>query len=299
MSDKLPDSRKPANFSTTVKLAGLSLDMRTNGPHPGIVAVVDHAHTAYEVQVALTGEYSMVSGDRQLQVMAPDTVCLIPPDCPHRICKTGDNTSLISLRFTYRKRAEQGELAALVQGLEQLPGEPVLLTGMPELCAVMGTFSRELVNPGFSSQLLMDALLQQFFIQLLRSVKQQNSLHQIQGEPGIVPVVREDRYSQIEAFFQENYRKSVTEQDLAKALAVSKRQTSRILRQQCGKSFHEKLEECRMDMALQQLAQTDTPVETVALQTGYGSASGFFVAFKKRFSMTPTEYRRKEQKNSL
>ena len=284
---EFPNSGKPSNFSTTVKLGDILIDVRTNGPHENVEDVVSHTHSVFEVQVPLTGVYGLAFADRQLRISVPDTVCLIPPDCPHRSCQGEQETWLISLRFSCRKKSAQGEIAALAEVLEQRLDEPVLLTGEPELCAALKLFCRELVEPDFASQLLLDSLLQQFFIQLLRGMKRR-----ISCEEAPVQQVRTDRYSQIEAFFQENYASPVTEQDLARVLAVSKRQTSRILRERCGKSFHEKLEEIRMSHAQRYLRQGELTVEETAFRVGYASASGFFVAFKKRFGMTPTQYRR-------
>lgn len=41
------------------------------------------------------------------------------------------------------------------------------------------------------------------------------------------------------------------------------------------------------------LATTDLPVETVAEQVGYRSLSGFFIAFRRRYGVGASEYRRK------
>ena len=288
-----PDSSKPSNFSTAVKLGELQIDVRTNGPHESLEDVVTHAHSGFEVQAALSGTYCLAFADRQLQIRAPDTVCLIPPDCPHRSGQAEAGTRLISLRFSCRKRSAQGEAAALAEVMAQRMEEPVLLSGEPELCAALKGFSRELVAPELASQLLLDSLLQEIFIRLFRSIKKQRC---ISREEAPEREVRTDRYSQIEAFFQDNYEKPITEQDLATVLAVSKRQTSRILREQCGKSFHEKLEEVRMSRAQQYLRLGELTVEEIAFRVGYASASGFFVAFKKRFGMTPTRYRRARQR---
>ena len=284
---EFPVSGKPSNFSTTIKLGDVLIDVRTNGPHENVEDVVLHTHSVFEVQTAFTGEYGLAFVDRQLRISAPDTICLIPPDCPHRSRRGEQNAWLISLRFSCRKRSAQGEVAALAEVLEQRLDGPMLLSGEPELCAALKQFGRELVEPELASQLLLDSLLQQFFIQLLRGIKRR-----ISCEKALAQRVRTDRYSQIEAFFQENFAAPVTELDLARVLALSKRQTSRVLREQCGKSFHEKLEEIRMSHAQRYLQQGELTVEETAFRIGYASASGFFVAFKKWFDMTPTQYRR-------
>lgn len=281
-----------SNFSTTVKLDDVRVDMRTNGPHRTIVPN-HHAHTGYEVQAALMGEYYIEFANKKVHMQAPGTVCVIPPGCYHSSQYAGPGVRQmgLGLRFNWRHKPGQGEASGLLEALERLPrNEPVLLTDAGELCDTLRRFSEELATPDVGSEVLLDALLRQFYIQLFRALKaaagprpRDRSDHD----------KREDRYGKIEEFFHENYaNRAVTEEDLAAFLSVSKRQTSRILRQLCGKSFHEKLEEMRMHYALWRLVHTDEGVEDIALQVGYTASSGFYVAFKKAFGVTPAKYRR-------
>lgn len=289
MSKLVSDNYK-SNFSTTVKLGDVRVDMRTNGAHETIVPNL-HTHTGYEVQVALEGEYYIEFGGKKVLMQAPGMVCLIPPGCRHRSRYAGLGVRQMGLgmRFNWRHKPGQGEASGLLNVLELFPKtEPIFLTD-GELCQTIRRFSEELSAPDVGSEVLLDALLRQFYIQLFRALKtasgprlRDRSDHD----------KREDRYGKIEGFFHENYAHMVTEEDLARYLSVSKRQTSRILRQLCGKSFHEKLEETRMHYALQRLMCTDESVEDIALRVGYAAASGFYVAFKKSFGITPAQYRR-------
>ena len=292
MAKMLAENYK-SNFSTTVKLDDVRIDMRTNGPHRTILPN-RHAHTGYEVQAALMGEYDIAFGDgKTMRMKAPGAVCLIPPACEHSSHYAGPGVRQmgLGLRFTWRHKPGQGDASGLLKELERLPkNEPVLLTGAEELCETLKRFSEELAAPDVGSEVLLDALLRQFYIQLFRALKaatgprpRDRSDHD----------KREDRYGKIEEFFHEQYaNRSVTEEDLAEYLSVSKRQTSRILRELCGKSFHEKLEEMRMHYAMRRLVYTDDAVEDIAMQVGYAAASGFYVAFKKAFGVTPTQFRR-------
>ncbi len=281
-----------SNFSTTVKLDDVRIDMRTNGPHRTIVPN-RHTHTGYEVQAALMGEYHIEFENKTVVMKAPDTVCLIPPGCQHssRYAGPGVRQMGLGMRFDWRHKAGQGKTSGLLEALERLPkNEPILLTDAGELCDTLRRFSEELAAPDVGSEVLLDALLRQFYIQLFRALKQATGPRPRDRSDHDK---REDRYGKIEEFFHENYDNgTVTEEDLADYLSVSKRQTSRILRQLCGKSFHEKLEEMRMHYAIQRLMHSGESVEDIALQVGYAASSGFYVAFKKTFGMTPSQYRR-------
>lgn len=293
MAETIQNIDSKTNFCTTVKLEGLQFDIWTNGVH-GIGISGDHNHAGYELQTVLTGQYGVTFADQQMQMGAPDTLCLIPPGCNHRCCDAGEDTQQIAIDFSLRRKP--GQSSSLAEAAELLPvDKPLLLTGERPLCDALRQFVRELEAPGMASGFMVELLLQQIMILLLRALKVRSDTQ------GNLPAPEDDlkntRFNKIEAFFHNHYAESITEEDLAQALAVSRRQTSRILRQYCGKSFQEKLEDMRMHYALRYLVWTDLSVEAIAFRVGYRSATGFFVAFKRRHAMTPAEYRQKERKN--
>ena len=70
-------------------------------------------------------------------------------------------------------------------------------------------------------------------------------------------------------------------------------------RQLYGRPLHQYLLECRVQKAAALLREGRLPVTEVAAAVGYTSASQFGVAFKRRFHLTPSQFRRlsREKKN--
>jgi AraC-like DNA-binding protein len=101
------------------------------------------------------------------------------------------------------------------------------------------------------------------------------------------------RYYRIEMWFTDNFAKPVTEDDLAREIAISKRHLSRVFNDIYGMSFKKKLIEVRLHRAVQLLEQTDLNAKEISTAVGYKSFSGFHRAFVKRFDSTPFEYRKK------
>lgn len=291
---KLPQiSNRSANFCKTVKLDGLQIDMLTNGAH-GIIVSGEHGHPDYEIQAAISGEYSAVFRDRQLR-LKPEAVCLIPPNCVHRSSAATEGARQIALNFSLRYKP--GQNSPLTEAAQLLPKEePILFPDAVPLWNALCLFAEELTQPELASGALIDLLMQQICILLLRSLKKRSNLSGGGTELSALFDLKSERFNKIEAFFHQRHAEQVSEDDLARELAVSRRQTSRILRQQCGKSFHEKLTEMRMHYALQYLVHTDLSAEEIAFQVGFASVSGFFAAFKKKHHMTPVQYRNKERK---
>lgn len=77
--------------------------------------------------------------------------------------------------------------------------------------------------------------------------------------------------------------------DWAKKINVSERTISRIFESQTGLTFRLWRQRVRMISALSMIEQK-LPIQTVALNVGYDSASAFIHRFKKQFGQTPSQY---------
>lgn len=65
-----------------------------------------------------------------------------------------------------------------------------------------------------------------------------------------------------------------------------------VFRRKTGKTLHEAILSERLALAKRWLLQTDTPVEEIALDTGFSSRSHFCTVFRKETGTTPLRYRR-------
>lgn len=81
---------------------------------------------------------------------------------------------------------------------------------------------------------------------------------------------------------------------LSKMLNASNHVTSQILNETTGSTFFEILANRRIQLACKLLIEEkDIPVSQIAFGIGYNSLSAFNTAFKKKMTVTPTQYRKK------
>lgn len=117
------------------------------------------------------------------------------------------------------------------------------------------------------------------------------------GNTGLAAVSADDRDLNesrswiLDQLFQEDCS-GVSLGDFAQKLGVSKRQAERIIFDHYGSSFKKLRYESKMAMAAILLEKSSISVEDCAARCGYSSASAFCVAFKRKFSVTPKEYRK-------
>jgi AraC-like DNA-binding protein len=80
--------------------------------------------------------------------------------------------------------------------------------------------------------------------------------------------------------------------DLVPMMSCSRRHLHRLFREELGASFREKQIELRLAKACELLATSNAKVVEVALESGYQSSSVFSELFKKRFGVSPGQWRR-------
>ncbi len=92
-------------------------------------------------------------------------------------------------------------------------------------------------------------------------------------------------------WMRENYIRPITIADAAKVAAMSERNFLRRFKAQIGLTPSEYLLRARLDASCMLLAATDLPVDKIARRCGAGSGDGLAKIFRKRLSISPTEYR--------
>lgn len=88
-----------------------------------------------------------------------------------------------------------------------------------------------------------------------------------------------------------HYRRPLTLEMVAKALATSPRQLQRAFAQFSDSTFHDDLVARRMSAAAELLSQPAIPVRDVARRVGYRQPPHFARAFRGCFGVSPTGFR--------
>ena len=94
-------------------------------------------------------------------------------------------------------------------------------------------------------------------------------------------------------FIDRNFTNDLSLEDIARELFISPRYLNSIFKNQMGMTIFEHITERRMEKAKDLIANYHVKIQDIAKEIGYNSVQGFFKVFKKRYKMTPIEYRRK------
>jgi AraC-like DNA-binding protein len=99
------------------------------------------------------------------------------------------------------------------------------------------------------------------------------------------------RIQRLQDALREQFHEEVSEEAVADLLGFTRTSFCRWIRSITGRTFTEILNDHRISHAVLLLRQTDLPVSTVALESGYRSLSHFYREFRKRHETEPSGLR--------
>ena len=136
---------------------------------------------------------------------------------------------------------------------------------------------------------MSETLVRQIIILLVRMYRQQMNLKPaVMSAPvltraGFMPIIED-------AFFY-RYR-TLSLSDLAQLLGLSVRQTQRVLKDNFGKTFSQKLADARMAAASQFLINTNLTISEISDRLGFSSIEHFSAAFRRYMDISARDYRK-------
>ncbi len=93
-------------------------------------------------------------------------------------------------------------------------------------------------------------------------------------------------------FICQNYMEPLTSADVARAVGFSPNYLSRKFRAATGIGLHEYMVFVRLQRAAQELLSTSDSITTIALRCGFSDSNYFKDSFKKKYGVTPRNYRK-------
>lgn len=106
-----------------------------------------------------------------------------------------------------------------------------------------------------------------------------------------------DRLSRILSYINENYSQDISLNSLAKQEYLSVSYLSKFFKKYVGTTFLDYVNSIRLEHAVKDLLYTDYPISQIVLQNGFPNEISFLNLFKKVYSDTPGQYRKKVSGN--
>jgi len=249
-----------------------------------VIAAHTHSNTSYEIHYAERGA-GTVTIDGETHPVTADTLYITGPRVVHAQASPPETPVTEYCLYLDCRRVSAA------------PGDPFALfidtafwMGRDEgrVYPLLKRLIEENRRPQPDTPEMSETLLKQLIITLTRIYRSQRPSKPVHSpapaltRAGLMPIIED-------AFFY-RYR-TLTLDDLARLLNLSARQTQRLIKQNFGKTFSQKLAEARMAAASQYLLNTDLSVTEISERAGFSSIEHFSAAFRRFTGMSPRQYR--------
>lgn len=133
-------------------------------------------------------------------------------------------------------------------------------------------------------QLAVKGFLFQIFFQIITNTP----VHNMQA--GRIKSL--DKVKQVLTYIDNNYARTITIEEIAEVCHYSKSHFMKFFKESMGMGFIQYLNEYRLEVASQMLLKTSDNILDIAERTGFDSLSYFNRMFKRKYGLTPGQYRR-------
>ena len=99
------------------------------------------------------------------------------------------------------------------------------------------------------------------------------------------------RIIRVRSVLDEEYRDPPSVEQLADTVGLSASRLAHLFRREIGMSIQAYVIERRLVMAAMLIVQSDERISQIAYSVGFGDVSNFNHSFKRRFGMSPRQYR--------
>lgn len=99
------------------------------------------------------------------------------------------------------------------------------------------------------------------------------------------------RIRRTKSVLDQQYRDPPPIEELAEDVGLSASRLAHLFRDETGLSIQSYIVERRLFMAAMLIVQSDEQISQIAYRVGFGDVSNFNHSFKRRFAMSPREYR--------
>ena len=248
-----------------------------------------HLHTKLEFQYIASGTLDVLIDEETTLTIQQGSALLIPPNVLHRNANSEGQRLALTIamqHFPNHSDPNFSEFHYYCEIFSKLRA-PAIITNSTISYCVDQLLSLPHTPQNTHKIKNLFALL---FIQLADCAK---SFCQKDSQSSKLPQgdQHNHQYFLIEQYINTTYNQKTTVAKLAELLHISRRQADRIIMQIFGKTYAELVLEHRMSIAQTMVKKTDIPCAAIAEKVGYSSYTGFYIAFKKYFNMSPEEMR--------
>lgn len=245
------------------------------------VLVPFHFHQYAECHVVVSGKCTIRTQKSVFGLKSGD-ICIIPRLIAHNVedCSKDLKKTVFTVMFQNLRKVNNEEFFFFNSAFNK---NDACVVGDLELCK---WFFNNLTVNHLMRDIKLKSIFSLFLINIAEQAEEKDTSFNDFSESF------DERIYFIEEYIKEKYREDISLKKLSECMHISERQINRILKQNSGMGFRELLIKQRITAAYELLTTTELTAFEISQKVGFESYSGFFMAFKKCFGVSPGNFRR-------
>lgn len=254
-----------------------------------------HTHNFIELEIVVSGSADHIVEGKEYQISKGDVIVILP-GFVHEI-RNVQELEIYNFKFDLDK------LTLLDMDIEKLSGFQSLFLFQPynkyyhEYTGRM-LLSDDKLQCAITLCDLINAewnereggykwVIKSYFLALITYLSRNFSAHVTSSSPKVQEIVT------TVTFIHDNLNTKISLASLSAMACLSERQYSRIFKEIYGMAPLEYIINCRLLLACKLMKNTNRSLQDISLSSGLGDKVSFSRLFKKRYQITPGEYRRR------
>lgn len=265
--------------------------------HKRYVKFKEHKHDYLELIYVFSGEIKQKINENELNIHEGD-ICLLDLNIYHSIEPSSEND--IAVNIIMKEQFFDGIFMSFLSG-NDIISDFIIKTFYhkkesnnylvfhtkenPLIKDIMKRLLSEYFDKKIGSDTAIHAYILLLFTELLRNYRENMGQSTIKNLDRTI-------ISKVKNYLRKNY-KTATLKETAEHFHFNHDYLSKLIKNSTGVSFTDLLQEIRLKEACVLLENTDMPIAEITNTIGYTNLSYFYKLFKKKYKVTPIEYRKR------
>lgn len=253
-----------------------------------------HMHYTWEFQYIFKGTQEIyIDQQKEPIILGENQLCMIPPETIHVVNSPAVTRFCFNITLDFDPKDPDGKISDYYRLHSLFTSiKDVKIVSDPYIVSLMERFQEGYMNYHYPN-LIKGSILCTVIMCAFHIIDSTAAPQKSRKENHLNTKQQSDRQWIIEAHITKYFPEESGLSVLAKQLYLSERQTRVTVKELMGENYKKLIIKHRMEIANSLISSPSITLSDIALQIGYRSYNGFYLAYTKYYGVTPEAARKK------
>ena len=250
-----------------------------------------HSQRTFEIALLLEGEMVYAVRDKEILIQSGDVI-IIPPETKHYWTVLENDSDVFSFMVNISKHGD-GARRDLALFNNSIKNHNYHIKSFGSFENIIRQVINEIIEQETACKEKVIYLIRIAFIELIRKLLPHFS--QSISPRNFPPVRGENKKDIVEIvhyYIQDNMDRPISLSEISNHIGLSIGHLNYLFKSEAKTTINQAIINKRLEWACRYLKQTDRQIKDIATLVGYNDVNYFYLQFKKKYGITPSEYRK-------